>query len=400
MFIRLNFRLVLLLCTIGVSSHAQNDQAPTLNIGDPAPQLQVRRWIKGTPVQKFQKGKIYVLEFWATWCKPCIAAMPHLSALAKKYTGQVKFLGIDIYEKKTTSIEKVKAFVDSMGYLMDYRVAADGNNFMVESWLGATGEKREGIPRTFVVNAEGKLAWIGHPKDLDKVLSKIVNNTWDIKETLAKRDFNKRLAEMDDSIRFELDRFTENRIKPGSSFGHVDDSVRLELIRFTNERFKSDDFGKPDSALLMINEIVRKEPKLKYAPFVAIHTFSSLLKTDLHEAYKYGKVAITTTTYDEPPYGFIIGEIEWYSDKLSLSSEIYQLCAEAYQAKIDQISYPEIVNMPKLYTKMAEWYWRANDKAKAIGALQKAIEALKKIKNFSVTEMDALESRLLEFKKI
>src|ERR1700730_3262325 len=189
---RSNFQLLLLLCIIAVTTHAQNAQSTTLNIGDSAPLLRLLGWIKGTPVKRFEEGNVYVVELCATWCKPCIAAMPHLSALAGEYKDRVTVFGIDVYEKKTTSIEKVKAFVDSMGHRMDYRVAAEDSNFIVDDWLHASGE--HGIPRTFVVNAEGRLAWIGHPKDLDKVLTKIVSNTWDIKEALAKRNSDKYLA--------------------------------------------------------------------------------------------------------------------------------------------------------------------------------------------------------------
>jgi thiol-disulfide isomerase/thioredoxin len=353
MVVRLNFQLLLLLCIITVITHAQNDQPPSLKIGDPAPPLRVRGWIKGTPVQRFEKGKVYVVELWATWCKPCIAAMPHLSALAGQYKDRVTILGIDIYEKKTTSLEKIKTFVDSMEHRMNFLVAAEDSNFMVAGWLDASGEQGKGIPRSFVVNAEGKVAWIGHPKELDEVLPKIVNNTWDIKEALAKRNLDKHLEQLDDSTNYELMRYLGDPYKPG-------------------------DLGKPDSILLVINEIIRNEPKLKYAPFIAFNTFSSLLKTNPHEAYKYGKVAIVTPTYEDPPYLHIINAIKYYSDKLNLPAEIYQLGAEAYQARIDQIPYPEIVDISKLYNKMAEWYWRANDKSKAIEAEQKAIESMKR----------------------
>ena len=374
--ILLNFWVLLLLCSIAACSHAQNNPSPSLNIGDPAPPLRVSGWIKGTPVKKFEKGNVYVVEFWATWCKPCIAAMPHLSALAREYKDKVTILGIDIYEKKTTPMEKVKAFVDSMGHRMDYYVATEDSNFMETGWLNASGERDSGIPRTFVVDAEGRLTWIGHPKDLDQVLLKIVDNTWDIKEALVKRNSNKYLKELDYSTNYELIKYVKG------------------------DSFKVGDLGNPDSALLVINEIIRKEPKLKYAPLITNNTFSSLLRTDLRKAYEYGKMAIVTPTYEEPAYSLIIGNIEWYSDKLNLPTEIYLLCAEAYQIKIDQIPYPELVNMPRLYSKMAGWYWRAKDKLKAIDAQQKAIEALKKIKGFSVTEMDALELQLLQYKKI
>jgi len=371
---RLKFHLLLLLSIITVTAHAQNDQSPSLNIGDPAPPLREREWIKGTPVQRFEKGKVYVLEFWATWCGPCIAAMPHLSTLAREYRDKVTVLGIDIYEQKATSIKKVKAFVDSMGNRMDFYVAAEDSNFTVADWIEATGGNN-GIPMTFLVNAEGRLAWIGHPKDLDEVLRKIVNNTWDVKEAEARRNLNKRLRELDDSLNYEL-------------------------MTYSGDAYKQDYIGKPDSALLFISEIVRNEPKLKYAPLIAANTFSALLKTNPHQAYEFGKKVLVTPTYDDPHYNLIIDAIKWYSDKLNLPSEIYELGAEAYQAKIDHFAYPELLDMPKLYNNMAEMYCRANDKLKAISTQQKAIEALKSKKDFSKTDMATFESRLQQYKNM
>ena len=107
----LNFSLFLLACVITVTTYAQSEPVPVMNLGDPTPPLHLRTWIKGKPVNTFEKGEIYVLEFWATWCKPCVAAMPHLSALAREYRDRVTVLGIDVMESKTTSIQKIKAFV-------------------------------------------------------------------------------------------------------------------------------------------------------------------------------------------------------------------------------------------------------------------------------------------------
>ena len=374
---QLNFQLLLVLSGIAVTTHAQQDQSPFLNIGDPAPPLRVREWIKGSPVKKFEKGKVYVIEFWATWCRPCIASMPHLSALSRKYKDKVTVIAIDIYESKlrpTKSAKQVKAFVDSMGNRMDYNVAAEDSNFMVANWIEAAGEKNNGIPRTFVVNSEGKLAWIGHPSKLDDVLSKIVNNTWNIKQELARRNLNRQLAILDDSLQYEL-------------------------IRFTRNNYNANDTDKPDSALLAIKKMVKKEPGLKFARGIAQYTFSALLQIDMHKAYEYGKMAIVTPSYDdEPPYDIIINVIEWYSDKLKFEAEIYELGAEAYQVEIDHMVYPELANMPKLYNKMANMYWCANDKLKAIAAMQKAIDILKSEKNFSKKDLATFESRLQQYK--
>ncbi len=57
------------------------------NIGDKAPAMSVEEWLKGEPVNTFESGKVYLVEFWGTWCSPCIANIPHLSEIQKKYSG-------------------------------------------------------------------------------------------------------------------------------------------------------------------------------------------------------------------------------------------------------------------------------------------------------------------------
>jgi hypothetical protein len=279
---------------------------------------------------------------------------------------------MDVMEKETTPLQKIKDFVDSMGVDMDYTVAVQDSNFMETNWLATAGE--QAIPQSFVVNTEGRLAWIGHPSKLDQVLSKIIKNAWDIQEALSKRNSDRYLMELEDSLNYDLMSYKESRVEPN-------------------------DPGRPDLALLTIEEIIRKEPRLKYAPRIAMHTFDALLKTDPHKAYEYGKVAIVTPTYQQPAYDFIIGSIDWYSDKLKLPAEIYHLGAEAYQSQINDIVYPELVNLPKRYSKMAQWYWKANDRSKAIEAQQKAIEALKSKKDFSNADLSAFEVQLQQYRK-
>lgn len=54
--IPLSTQILLLLCIITVSAHAQNEQTILLNIGDPAPPLQIKEWLKGGAIQPYKKS--------------------------------------------------------------------------------------------------------------------------------------------------------------------------------------------------------------------------------------------------------------------------------------------------------------------------------------------------------
>lgn len=167
--------------------------ADELGIGDPAPKLQVKEFVKGDAVAGLEKGKTYVVEFWATWCGPCIQSIPHVTELQKKYK-DITFIGVSVLESKP---EGVKPFVEKMGDKMGYRVAMDdattrNDGKMAETWLKAAGQN--GIPSAFIVNGDGVVAWIGHPMVMDKPLAEIAAGTYDLKVAAAKFKKDKALG--------------------------------------------------------------------------------------------------------------------------------------------------------------------------------------------------------------
>ena len=352
----MNIQLLLGLCLVTLSVDAQNDQPPSLHIGDPAPSLTIGEWLKGRPVERFEPGNVYVLEFWATWCVPCKAAIPRLSVLAAKYKDKVTIIGVDVMELRTTSMERRRRFVDSMGKQMDYTVAAEDSNLMERNWFYASGAQKHGIPKSFVVDMKGRLAWIGEPSALENVLPKIISGGWDVNAAAAKRGLDGWLEDLNDSLSFEFQ----------------------PLLVSYDENGKPDYSGKPDSLLAMIAGLLRKEPRLAYAPSVAWAKFVSLLKTNPHQAYEFGKRALVDSAYGQPPFAEIKNAVYFYSDKLQLSPEIYELGAEACQEDIDRFPYPEIYDLHKRYHLMAGFYRRAHNPSKAIVAEQKANEWLKR----------------------
>lgn len=174
----MRFRSTALIVTAAIAACASFASAADLNVGDKAPPLKVGKWIKGEPVAAIEADKTYVMEYWATWCGPCIKAIPHVSELQAKHK-DVVFIGVNVWERDEA---KVEPFVQKMGDKMSYRVVMDdktggGDGAMATTWLKAAGQ--DGIPCSFIVTG-GKIVWIGHPMAMDDVLEKVVAGKFNV----------------------------------------------------------------------------------------------------------------------------------------------------------------------------------------------------------------------------
>lgn len=119
-------------------------------------------WITGTAPAAWEPGKLYVLECWATWCGPCIAAIPHVDELYDKYQEKgLRVIGVNVWEDGK---DKVAGFVEKKADGMSYPVAYVGKGGAFESeWLVPAGVR--GIPHAFVVK-DGKVLLTTHPMQL------------------------------------------------------------------------------------------------------------------------------------------------------------------------------------------------------------------------------------------
>ena len=178
-----------------------------LDVGSDAPSLEISDWVsdgegKFEKVTDFKPGNVYVVEFWATWCPPCIAAMPHISELQTEYADQgVQFISVsdESLEKVEKFLErKVKGSDETYGDLTaNYCLTTDPDESVKKSYMRAAGES--GIPVAFVVGKTGKIEWIGHPNGIKKPLEQVVADEWDrdaAKVTRARKIEAKRQAKI------------------------------------------------------------------------------------------------------------------------------------------------------------------------------------------------------------
>ncbi|MEK9948851.1 MAG: TlpA disulfide reductase family protein [Verrucomicrobiales bacterium] len=141
---------------------AENDT----QIGKRAPEWELVNLEAGKTHSNQFKGKVQVLNFWATWCPPCRAEIPHFKELAETYKDRnVVFVGISLDQ----SLGPVKRFhrTEKMNYPL-----LMGHGDLVQAFGGFSA-----IPQTFVVDAEGRIhkqfSGLVQKKDLQEVLEKL-----------------------------------------------------------------------------------------------------------------------------------------------------------------------------------------------------------------------------------
>lgn len=148
--------------------------AGQLGVGSPAPDARPKVMLQGEPVTKLEDGKTYLFEFWATWCGPCVAQVPHVDHLHRTFGPKgLVVLATSVWEDDQA---KPAAFVKGKGDKMSYRVGFDADKTMAKNWLEAAGAN--GIPHAFVVQ-KGKILWEGHPGELnDELVASMLDGSY------------------------------------------------------------------------------------------------------------------------------------------------------------------------------------------------------------------------------
>jgi thiol-disulfide isomerase/thioredoxin len=103
------------------------------------------------------KGKVVLIDFWATWCGPCVQAMPQIQSLFENYKGKdVVILGINSWERAQ---DRVKPFLEEQN--ITYRILVDLDNEVIAKF------RVTGIPTFFIIDKKGIIrhSHIGLPSD-------------------------------------------------------------------------------------------------------------------------------------------------------------------------------------------------------------------------------------------
>lgn len=312
------------------------DPAP-VTVGSPAPSLKASRWLKGTPVGGFEKGKVYVVEFWATWCGPCRQTIPHLSAMAKKFEGKATFVGMSVWERGEDPAKlevAVDAFVKEMGDKMAYNVARDtADGHMAQAWMKAANQN--GIPAAFIVDPEGRIAWIGHPMaGLEKTLDNVITGKHDLAAA-----------------------------KAAAALEAAKEARRAELVKTygkdLNEAAKAKDYPK---LMVLTDEILAKYPDI--ADMVDRSRLVALLHVDETKALAFLAAEKAKAEPDLGTLGAVI------AGESGLAKAWYDRAASLLEQELKD---PEAG--PGLYAYLAKAHFQAGRPAAAVAAQEKLLAA-------------------------
>lgn len=164
------------------------DDAPVgekLAPGDKAPPLDLAAVVHGSEIRPFTGEHVIVLDFWATWCAPCLRGMPHLSDLQERYGPEVQFIGItdETAELVAELLERSRG-EETWADVIRYSLAIDNEEQTFQNFMGAAELRAR--PKAFIIDRTGTIAWIGNPAKMDETLAAIVAGDWDIQKAREK----------------------------------------------------------------------------------------------------------------------------------------------------------------------------------------------------------------------
>jgi thiol-disulfide isomerase/thioredoxin len=154
-------------------SVAQDDTPPPLAAGTRAPAF-VTKTVGGKTLSlKSLRGKVVLLDYWATWCGPCRMATPTLQALHKKYASHgLAVVGLSVDDAST--VAQVKPFIKHFG--MTYAVAAVPQ----ANGKAAAAYNAQGIPSQYLIDKKGIVRWsqsgysLNEKQELSKMIEKLL----------------------------------------------------------------------------------------------------------------------------------------------------------------------------------------------------------------------------------
>jgi uncharacterized protein (TIGR03435 family) len=262
--------IISLVIFIGITSSGFSQQEL---VGKPAPELKLSAGYNGLDYKrvslKNELGKIVMIEFWATWCGPCVGAFGHINELVNKFKGKdVVFISISI-DKGTDADQKIENVLKMRPLYTKVVKDADGLPTMKAYGISS-------IPATILIDKTGKISKITNPTSVNEEL---LNNLLEgkssapvgpIKVAVENPDAGKIVAPVSEKGKapvFSLN-IEENRVVGGSSSWYKQPTGTAGANNLSTISFISWIYGISVDYLVVLDSIPKKRWNMEaiYAP--------------------------------------------------------------------------------------------------------------------------------------
>lgn len=154
----MGYRKIIGAAMLLASTAACTFAADRLTIGSAAPPIDIEHWLTDKePITEFEAGKVYVIEFWATWCGPCVASMPHLRQLQDRHSEKVTVISVSDEVPATIEefLERKQGETTYRDITSSYWLATDPDGSVKQDYMRAADQ--HGIPTAFLVGKSGEI---------------------------------------------------------------------------------------------------------------------------------------------------------------------------------------------------------------------------------------------------
>ena len=158
-----------------LAAQQKSKPAPTLEVGDAAPALQIAHWMHGEELPAFEQGKLYLIEFLSVRSPRCRGRLEFLDAIARKWSSKgLRVIGVtgEHFRNARADVEKLIA---ARGKDLSLTIAWDRGRASAEAFMKAVGRRK--LPATFLVDRRGRLAYVGR-RWAELAIAGVVEGDW------------------------------------------------------------------------------------------------------------------------------------------------------------------------------------------------------------------------------
>lgn len=186
--VRFSFPSIFIICLAATLSLVESKVLLSQHdlVGQKAPAISADHWVTDGDgnfphVETLSEGKVYMVEFWATWCGPCMGQIPGIAELQAEFPEQLQVISVTNEPPETVrefmSLQYDRTSPETFGdFLNQYSVVADPDQSIANDWLKYGPGS---IPFAFVVGKTGEIEIADHPVVIQSVIGKIIDGTWD-----------------------------------------------------------------------------------------------------------------------------------------------------------------------------------------------------------------------------